>query len=173
MGVSGFPNYLTFCGPYGPVAHGSLLPLIESWTRYIIQIITKVQEEHIKSLAPKAEAARQFRQHADTLLERTVWTGPCCSWFRQGRREGQVPLWPGSRLHHLEVFRRPRYEDFDIEYCDEGGNRFAFLGNGFALREFDGRDLTWYMGSLDPEGRDVQPEYDERLLEILGGRNCG
>lgn len=62
---------------------------------------------------------------------------------------------------------QPRYEDYEIVYRSE--NLFAFLGNGFETREFDGRDITNYLGCLDDEGRDVQPEYDERLLDVLGG----
>lgn len=60
---------------------------------------------------------------------------------------------------------RPRYEDYEIVYW--GQNMFEFLGNGFEVREFDGRDITNYLGNLD--GEDKQPEYDEALIEILGG----
>jgi hypothetical protein len=41
------------------------------------------------------------------------------------------------------------------------------LGNGFDTREFDGRDITGYLGSLD--GEDVQPEYGEALMHELAG----
>jgi hypothetical protein len=61
----------------------------------------------------------------------------------------------------------PRWEDYEIEYW--GRNMFSFLGNGFHTREFDGRDITNYLGCLDELGRDVQPEYDERLIDTLGG----
>lgn len=61
----------------------------------------------------------------------------------------------------------PRYEDYEIKYW--GDNMFEFLGNGFEVREFDGRDITNYLGNLDEEGRDVQPEYDEGLIHVLGG----
>lgn len=46
---------------------------------------------------------------------------------------------------------------------------FSFLGNGFHSREFDGRDITNYLGSLDGGGTDVQPVYDEHLIDTLGG----
>jgi hypothetical protein len=47
------------------------------------------------------------------------------------------------------------------------------MGNGFEVREFDGRDITDYLGNLDEEGRDVQPDYDEGLKNILGGFTLG
>lgn len=167
VGIPSFPNTFSFCGPYGPLGHGSFMPLIEAWTRYIFAAITKCQLEDIKSLTPKLAPATQFRQHADLFLKRTAWTSPCRSWFKQGRTDGQAAIWPGSRLHFLKMLESPRYEDYDIEYWND--NMFAFLGNGFEMREFDGRDITNYLGCLDDEGRDVQPDYDKGLLDVLGG----
>jgi hypothetical protein len=65
------------------------------------------------------------------------------------------------------LLERPRYEDYEIERWD--ANRFAFMGNGFDMREFDGRDVTGYLGNLDPQGRDVQPVYGEELMQKLAG----
>lgn len=172
LGIPGFPNHFTFCGPYGPLGHGSFMPLIEVWTKYMLDVITKLQTENLKSLTPSARAAADFRQHADLFLKRTAWTSSCRSWFKQGRNGGseeggQAVLYPGSRLHFLHLLERPRYEDYEFERWDE--NRFAFLGNGFDAREFDGRDITGYLGSLDEEGRDVQPVYGEELKGVLAG----
>lgn len=167
VGIPSFPNSFTFCGPYGPLGHGSFIPLIEQWTRYIFQAITKVQVENIKSLTPKMSPSRQFRQHADLFLQRTAWTSPCRSWFKQGKSDGQAAIWPGSRLHFLKIMDSPRYEDYEIEY--RGENMFEFMGNGFEVREFDGRDITNYLGNLDELGRDVQPDYDAGLINALGG----
>lgn len=131
-------------------------------------VISKAQVENIKSLRPRMSVSSQFRQHADLFLKRTAWTSPCRSWFKQGKTDGQAAIWPGSRLHFLEMMKAPRYEDFEIDYRDE--NMFAFLGNGFEMREFDGRDITNYLGTLDDgASKDVQPDYDKGLIDILGG----
>ncbi|RYN27305.1 putative sterigmatocystin biosynthesis monooxygenase [Alternaria arborescens] len=171
VGIPTFPNTFSFCGPYGPLGHGSFMPLIEQWTHYIFSAITKFQVENIKSLTPKLAPSVQFRQHADLFLQRTAWTSPCRSWFKQGKTDGQAAIWPGSRLHFLKMMESPRYEDFEIEYWN--ANMWAFMGNGFEVREFDGRDITDYLGNLDEEGRDVQPDYDEGLKNILGGFTLG
>ena len=90
----------------------------------------------------------------------------------QAREDG----WTSSDLARfatsfLKMMESPRYEDFEIEYWN--ANMWAFMGNGFEVREFDGRDITDYLGNLDEEGRDVQPDYDEGLKNILGGFTLG
>jgi len=99
--------------------------LIEKWTKYIFKCINKAQLENIKSITPKAEAAKQFRQHADLFLQRTSWTSPCPSWFKQGKTDGQAAIWPGSRVQYLELMSEVRWEDYDVKWREE--NRFAFL----------------------------------------------
>lgn len=122
------------------LAHGSFFPLIDQWSAYMNKVIRKVQVENIKSLRPRQDAAEQFRQHADAFLQRTAWTGPCRSWFKNGMSDGQVMIYSASRLHFMELLESPKYEDYEIRYWGE--NRFAFLGNMFT-REEDGRDIRY------------------------------
>ncbi|KAK4561381.1 hypothetical protein LTR86_004698 [Recurvomyces mirabilis] len=169
IGIPTFPNHFTFCGPYGPLGHGSFMPLIEMWTKYMFDVIEKAQVENVKSFNPRLDLSKQFRQHSDLFLKRTAWTSACRSWFKQGKIDGQAAIYPGSRLHFFHLLERVRYEDFEMEYWDE--NRFAFLGNGFDTREFDGRDITHYLGLLDDE--DKQPEYGDELVQKMAGWAVG
>ncbi|KAK3676970.1 hypothetical protein LTR78_003175 [Recurvomyces mirabilis] len=169
IGIPTFPNHFTFCGPYGPLGHGSFMPLIEMWTKYMFDVIEKAQMENIKSFNPRLDLSKQFRQHSDLFLKRTAWTSACRSWFKQGKIDGQAAIYPGSRLHFFHLLERVRYEDFEMEYWDE--NRFAFLGNGFDTREFDGRDITHYLGLLN--GEDKQPEYGDELVHKMAGWAVG
>ncbi|KAL1865924.1 hypothetical protein VTK73DRAFT_5008 [Phialemonium thermophilum] len=160
VGVPEFPNYFTFAGPYGPLAVGSLLPIIEVFTNYIITTINKMQLENIKSMAPRMEPALAFKEHHDLYVQRTAWSDPCSSWFKKGDPNGILTMYPGSRVHFFELLGTPRYEDYDIRYMSN--NQWEFLGNGFHMREFDGRDTTYWMGLLG--GEDRQPEYHEDIL---------
>ena len=45
----------------------------------------------------------------------------------------------------------------------------GYRGNGFHMREYDGRDTTNYVGNLDPDGKDVQPVWDDDLIDKLAG----
>lgn len=147
------PNYFIFIGPYGPLGHGSVVPMVEAYTNYIMQVLKKAQIEDIKKIQVKRSVAEEFTRHADLFLKRTAWSGPCSSWFKAGDSGRKPVCWPGSRVHYLSMLQTPRFEDFDIEYLSK--NCFGFLGDGFDVREFDGRDITWYYGLLN--GEDKQP----------------
>ncbi|ETI20877.1 hypothetical protein G647_07220 [Cladophialophora carrionii CBS 160.54] len=167
LGVSHMPNYFMMGGPYGPLGHGSFLPIIETLAGNIIQVIQKMQKDRIKSLTPKPEIAEQFREHAQLFLKRTAWTSGCSSWFKQGRIDGPLPMFPASRLVYMDLLATPRFEDYNIEYLNSL-NMFEFLGNGFASREFDGRDLSYYLGLLhdDDHQIDLEGEIHEDLEKL-------
>jgi hypothetical protein len=123
--------------------------------RHFIQLIKKIQTQDIKAMAPKKAACDAFMDHADLFLKRTAWASGCRSWFKQGKEDGPLAMWPGSRLLYFELLAQPRYEDYDIEY--RGGNPFGFLGNGFTTREYNGSDLSYYLGTKDAPGALIPP----------------
>ncbi|KPI42778.1 putative sterigmatocystin biosynthesis monooxygenase stcW [Cyphellophora attinorum] len=144
------PNYWMGVGPYGPLGHGSFIPIIELVTRHILKVVKKMQRENVRSLEPRRDACEAFTEHADLFLKRTAWSGQCRSWFKQGRLDGALSIFPGSRLVYMDLLAEPRYEDYRISYV--GGNQFGFLGNGFSTKEFDGSDLAYYLGTDDAPG---------------------
>ncbi|OAL32683.1 hypothetical protein AYO20_07841 [Fonsecaea nubica] len=156
--AEGFPNMFLFIGPNGPASHGSILPILEWHTRYMFKIISHMQRTSIKSLGPSRDAVADLYTHTHELLKRTAWSSACRSWFKNGRVHGPVTaIWPGSRLHYFEVLAEPRYEDFVMTYRDSGsgsggGNRFAYLGNGYTHAELDeDSNPVWYFDVLGRE----------------------
>lgn len=118
--------------------------------------------EHVTSFEPKIEAAKDFEEHRRAFIPRTAWSSPCNSWFKQGTKDGEVMMWPGSCIHFFENMQRARWEDYELQTANK--NRFHYLGNGFSAREFDGRDLSWYLGLLG--GKDEQVVF--RKEDIAG-----
>ncbi|KAJ0383198.1 hypothetical protein COL922a_010977 [Colletotrichum nupharicola] len=92
VAVSGFPNYFSepfvsigglvrcdraltivvFLGPNAPVGHGSVLPIIEHATKYIINMMKKIQSQNIKAVSPSAKAVDDFNQHITEFMKRTA-----------------------------------------------------------------------------------------------------
>lgn len=141
-----------FLGPNSPVGHGSVLPIIEHATKYMINVLKKVQTHNIKSISPSRAAVRDFNEHTNEFMKRTAWATPCRSWFKQGTVDGPVvALHPGSRIHWFHAMQHVRWEDWEYTYLT--GNRFQYLGNGFSTKEGPGKDTTWYFDAPE-EGFD-------------------
>ena len=129
-----------------------------------MKMLRKMSEERVSSFAPTQEAVDDFAAHRRAFMPKTAWTSPCRSWFKQGTVDGEPMMWPGSRIHFFETMKDVRWEDYKVKHMET--NRFAYLANGFASREGDGRDLSWYLGLLDDH--DVQPSFtDDDVKDFL------
>ncbi|OCK73333.1 FAD/NAD-P-binding domain-containing protein [Lepidopterella palustris CBS 459.81] len=161
------PNYFTMYGPYGPLGQSSLLPTMEFLSRYIIHVLKKMQIEDIKTITPKLHVIEAMGEHADLTIKRLVWDAPCRSWMKGGKLDGKPMTFAGSRTQYFELVETPRYEDYDITYRSR--NMWAWLGNGFSLRDLDGRDPTWFWGLSD--GIDEDRDFEKELLDSKGVRD--
>lgn len=86
-------------------------------------------------MAVTADATREYNEHVQSYLERTVWVGNCRSWYKRGTIDGKVvAVYSGTTFHYGEALRTPRWEDFEFQRVNPR-NRFAYLGNGYTLRE--------------------------------------
>lgn len=137
-----------FLGPSSPVGHGSILPIIEHSTKYILHMIHKCQTQGIKSVEVTQDAVDDFVEHTQTFLQRTAWSTHCRSWFKNGTIDGPiVALHPGSRVHWFHMLEQPRYEDYTWQRFRR--NRFSYLGNGFSTKEASGKDTAYYFDRPD------------------------
>ena len=155
LATPGFPNLLWIGGPYSS-GHGGTVPnSIENQIVYVAKVLRKIRGQGIKSIAPSKQATDDFVEYSDTFYPRTVWTGNddssdksknCRSWYNGGQPGGRVHgLFPGSATHSNIIRRDPRWEDFEYTYVNPSGNRFAYFGNGWSVRELRGSgedDLT-------------------------------
>ncbi|KAK8153414.1 hypothetical protein BKA80DRAFT_210585 [Phyllosticta citrichinensis] len=152
LGVPGLPNFVMFIGPTWPVESGSVAGPLGSVADYTIQVIKKMQRDHIKAWAPKQGVTDAFNAHAQEWYKHTVWKSGCRSWYRDNVTGRVNAVWPGSSLHYMQTIASPRWEDFDIAY--HFANPWAHLGMGWN-REFKTSpvgDLAPYLrlDALDP-----------------------
>lgn len=126
-----------FVGPNAPLANGSLILGIQANAVYIYKWLEKIQTEDIRSFEVRHDVNEEYNQHVQEYLKRTVWTGSCRSWYKRGTTDGPVvAIYGGTIIHMLEALKNPRWEDFTMDRTPEAkANRFAYLGNGFTMRE--------------------------------------
>lgn len=95
------PNYFMFNGPNCPVGHGSLLAVMERTAEYILRWCKKIATEDIKSVCVKEEVVEEYNTYSQEFLKRTVWSGGCRSWYKNGKVDGKVTaMYAGSILHY-------------------------------------------------------------------------
>ncbi|KAF2194076.1 FAD/NAD(P)-binding domain-containing protein [Zopfia rhizophila CBS 207.26] len=156
LGCPDMPNWLMFIGPTWPVENGSVTGPLLSVSEYAIQIIKKMQRDHIKSWVPRQDITDHFNEHAQEWIKHTVWKDACRSWYRNNETGRVNAVWPGSSLHYREIIETPRYEDFDIQYRHK--NPWAHLGMGCVKSNLQeeiqkGADLSPYLQleNIDPK----------------------
>ncbi|KAK1148848.1 hypothetical protein N8T08_008733 [Aspergillus melleus] len=167
LGVAtpGFPNLLWIGGPHSTGHGGSVPNSLENQITYIAKVLRKLRNQGIKAIAPSKAATDDFVEYCDTFYPRTVWTGNddstpgqknCRSWYNGGRPGGRIHgLFPGSAASLNYLRRDPRWEDWEYEYTNPSGNRFAYFGNGWRTREkTEGADLTPHV--VRPEEIDLR-----------------
>lgn len=86
------PNYFCFIGPNSPISNGSLVLGIQATSICVYKWMDKLQTEMIKSFEVRGDVVREYNQHVQKSLERTVWTRGCRSWYKRGTIDG--PSWP-------------------------------------------------------------------------------
>jgi len=83
IAAPGFPNYFVVNGPRGNWGQGCALPSHEVQVEYIVQCCRKMQEDGIKSMAPKQEPTTQLNLYMDAWHKKhSVWTENCRSWYK-------------------------------------------------------------------------------------------
>jgi hypothetical protein len=161
----GFPNFLVFLGPNATGPAGTLCHSVENQVTYAAKVLRKASSQGIRSMAPSAAATRDFRAYCESFFPRTVMSEYCSSWYNGGIKGGRIHgIWPGSAGHVNAVRREPRWEDWEYTYLNPQGNRFAWLGNGWTLKDVAansgenvGVDLTpWLQAEALGEGVDLK-----------------
>ncbi|HEY2506936.1 MAG TPA: NAD(P)/FAD-dependent oxidoreductase [Streptosporangiaceae bacterium] len=91
--VPGFPNYFQLTGANTGLGHSSMLLMIESQLRYILDGVGKAEAAGGR-FEVRPEVAAAYNAELQRKLPGTVWGSGCSSWYldAEGRN---LTLWPG------------------------------------------------------------------------------
>jgi cation diffusion facilitator CzcD-associated flavoprotein CzcO len=93
--VSGFPNLFIMTGPNTGVGHTSMIHIIESQAKYVIDGIKYLLKNNVKSAVLKVEVQKDFNTYVQKKMKNTVWqSGGCVSWYQDDKGRNPI-LWPG------------------------------------------------------------------------------
>lgn len=111
--IHGFPNLFQVVGPNTALGHSSMIFIIESQIRYVVEAVKTMRRDGLATVEPSAEAQAEWTQRMRERMEPTVWqTGGCASWYLD-KFGHNTTLWPGQTFtfrQHLSRFDADRYD---------------------------------------------------------------
>jgi cation diffusion facilitator CzcD-associated flavoprotein CzcO len=108
--VTEFPNLFFIVGPNTGQGHTSMVFMIESQVRYLVDALETMARRGLATVEPRAEAQQAWNDAVQRKMRRTVWnTGGCSSWYLDDHGRNTT-LWPGTTFRFRRELRR-----FDLE----------------------------------------------------------
>ncbi len=93
--ITGFPNLFMLVGPNTGLGHSSMVFMIESQIRYVLDALRLMDERRAVAVDVRPEVQRAFNEGVEEDMRATVWTaGGCASWYLDARGRNTT-LWPG------------------------------------------------------------------------------
>lgn len=112
VAVPGFPNFFMLVGPNSPIGNFSVIQISELQIAYILQLVDQVRSGPCRTIAPRADATRQFNDALREAMKGTVWVTGCRSWYLD--KNGNPALWPWSFDRFRDEMRSPDLADFAL-----------------------------------------------------------
>lgn len=112
--VAGFPNLFMMIGPNTGLGHSSMVYMIESQTRFLLDALRAVDTAGAVAIDTRQDRQDAFNADLQRRLVGSVWTsGGCASWYldEQGRNR---TLWPGYTFDFRRRTRRITPEDHEL-----------------------------------------------------------
>jgi cation diffusion facilitator CzcD-associated flavoprotein CzcO len=110
--VHGFPNLFQLVGPNTALGHSSMIFIIESQVRYVVEAARHLRRTGMATVEPRLEAQDAWSDAVQERMKPTVWTtGGCASWYLD-QFGHNTTLWPGQTFtfrKHLSAFDAEQY----------------------------------------------------------------
>ncbi|WP_182376197.1 NAD(P)/FAD-dependent oxidoreductase [Nocardioides sp. WS12] len=114
MAISSFPNMFLMYGPNTNFGGGSIVYVLESQARYIVDAVHKLDRTGATYLDVRPEVYDAFSQEVQGRLSNSVWAkGGCTSWYvnSQGRVTNN---WPGLMSEYRRRTKHVALTDYTV-----------------------------------------------------------
>jgi cation diffusion facilitator CzcD-associated flavoprotein CzcO len=112
--VPGFPNLCLVIGPNTGLGHSSMIHIIESQLRYILDYLATLDRTGAAALDARRGAQERWCAGVERRMTSSVWaTGGCVSWYLNAAGHNTT-LWPGSTLRFRRATRRLDLSEYRV-----------------------------------------------------------
>jgi cation diffusion facilitator CzcD-associated flavoprotein CzcO len=113
MTVPDFPNLFLLYGPNTNLGTGSIVHMLESQIRYVLDAVAQLERRPGSALAVRPEVAERSRGEMQGRLSRSVWATGCSSWYLDANGHN-ANNWPGTMREYRRRTRRLNREDYEV-----------------------------------------------------------
>jgi cyclohexanone monooxygenase len=151
--VAGFPNLFLLVGPNVGLGHNSLVYMIESQIRYVVDALQTMRDRELAEIEVERRAQDAFNTALQRRSKRTVWVdGGCNSYYLDAKTGRNIAVWPGFTFHFRWVTRRFDAANYRMRPRGAGEVRTASSAtSSFAANGADGADGAIAEGSVAEE----------------------
>ncbi|HEY2061225.1 flavin-containing monooxygenase [Amycolatopsis sp. NBC_01480] len=112
--VAGFPNLFFLLGPNTALGHNSVVFMIESQSRYVVDAIKLADSRGAAALDVRPSVQAKFQAGIQDKLVKGVWTqGGCKSWYLDAKGVNRS-IWPGLTWRYWLETRRVDPSDYEL-----------------------------------------------------------
>jgi len=112
--VSGFPNLFFLLGPNTALGHNSVVFMIESQSRYVVDAIELADSRGAAALDVRPGVQDEFQREIQDKLVKGVWTqGGCKSWYLDAQGVNRT-IWPGFTWRYWLQTRKVDPADYEL-----------------------------------------------------------
>ncbi|HEY3712213.1 MAG TPA: NAD(P)/FAD-dependent oxidoreductase [Amycolatopsis sp.] len=112
--VAGFPNLFFLLGPNTALGHNSVVFMIESQSRYVVDAIRLADSRGAAALDVRPSVQAKFQAEIQDKLVKGVWTqGGCKSWYLDAKGVNRS-IWPGLTWRYWLETRRVDPSDYEL-----------------------------------------------------------
>lgn len=113
--IHGFPNLFQIAGPNTILGHSSMIFMIESQVRYVVEAVTTMRRKALAVVEPTQVAQEAWTADIRRRMTPTVWqTGGCASWYLD-KFGNNTTLWPGQTFSFRQHLRRFDIDKYDVQ----------------------------------------------------------
>ncbi len=114
ISVSGFPNLFFLLGPNTALGHNSVVFMIESQSRYVVDAIKLADSRGAAALDVRPGVQEKFQRDIQRKLVKGVWTqGGCKSWYLDAKGVNRT-IWPGFTWRYWLETRKVDASDYEL-----------------------------------------------------------
>ena len=116
--VPGFPNYFMMIGPNSGTGSNSMVFVIESQVRYVLDCLRALAADARHALEPRRDADARYNAHVAGRLRGTVWLSGCANHYQDATGRTSA-IWPDSMLRFRAVTRRLDLDEYELGAVDQ------------------------------------------------------